>query len=423
MRKRIQPCDRLYWSISFADTFLDWSSIWRHCLRDYLLRAGQFGHGVIDCADNPVMTKNKITHFVWQRYAIAIAFGAMALVMMLFRQGAAVEVHIRLLLLAAVMLSSWFGGVGPGLVTTIFASIVIVFASTERLQLTDWNEFLRLIEFIVVALLITFLNDRRRRAQERAEHAQSQAEAANRGKDEFIATVSHELRTPLTAILGWIRALQLQPKDNQLPGIAVEAIERNARHLSQLIEDLLDMSRLSGGQFRLEIEPIDLAAVIESAIDVVRPALDAKGLRLRTRLKADVSNLLGDERRIKQVVWNLLSNAVKFTSEGGLIQVNLNTTDSHAYIVIKDTGIGIAPELLPHVFERFCQGDRSRQRNDGLGLGLAIAKELVELHGGTLEVHSQGQGKGAVFTIALPARSARRQLSTIKTKPTMASAV
>lgn len=369
------------------------------------------------------MKTSRVAYSSWHGFAITIVCGVMALVMLLIRHGPATDVHIRLLLLAAVMLSSWFGGVGPGLLTTLIASITIAFAPAVRFKLTDLNQVVRLVEFVVVSLLITFLNDRRRKAQEKAELAQNQAEAANRGKDDFIAAVSHELRTPLTAVLGWTRAVRFQQTDTNLLGNALDAIERNAKHLSELIDDLLDSSRISAGQLRLEVAPCDLAAVIRSAIDVVHPALDAKGIRFRTNLKEKTPTVLGDERRLQQVIWNLLSNAVKFTSDGGLIQVNLNNTDSHAQIVIKNTGIGIAPELLPHVFERFRQGDRSQQRHGGLGLGLAIAKELVELHGGTIEAHSKGQGKGAKFTITLPLRKAFRELSTIKHKPTIASAV
>jgi len=269
----------------------------------------------------------------------------------------------------------------------------------------------RLIEFVIVALLITFLNDRRRKAQKRAEIAQKEAETANRAKDEFLGTVSHELRTPLSAVLGWTQVLLSEENDRGLSVRALEAIERNARKQSQLIEDLLDVSRISAGQFRLEVDLIDLSTVIDAAIDVVRPAIDAKGLQLRTNIEGAAPSVFGDERRLQQAIWNLLSNAVKFTPEGGLIEIRLEYTDFHARIVVKDTGNGIDPELLPHVFERFRQGHQSgTTRHGGLGLGLSIARHLVELHGGRIEVSSGGEGQGAEFTIRLPLEDAIERL-------------
>jgi signal transduction histidine kinase len=341
----------------------------------------------------------------WRRYAVAVGCAVAALLMLLLREGPAAELNVRLLLLAAVMLSSWYGGLRPGIVTTLIAAAAITcsYSPSGDYLAIDLSHIVRLIEFVIVALLITFLNDRRRKAQQRAEIAQQEAETANRTKDEFLGTISHELRTPLTAVLGWTQVLLNEPKDRTLSVRGLNAIDRSARKQSRLIEDLLDVSRMNAGQLHLDIDSIDLPSVIEAAIDVVSPAADAKGLKLRTHIQGIARLVAGDERRLQQVVWNLLSNAVKFTPEGGVIEIRLEYLDSHSRIVVKDTGQGITPELLPHVFERFRQGDKSGPAsNAGLGLGLAIARQLVELHGGTIEAKSNGHGQGAEFIIQIP---------------------
>jgi signal transduction histidine kinase len=360
------------------------------------------------------MPNNKeASHSSWQRYAVAVGCAIVALLMILLREGPAAELNVRLLLLAAVMLSSWYGGLRPGIVTTLIAAGAInySYSSSGDYFRIDISHSVRLIEFVVVALLITLLNDRQRQAQERAEIAQKEAERANRAKDDFLGTVSHELRTPLSAVLGWTHVLLTEQNDQALSTRALEAIERNARKQLQLIEDLLDTSRINAGQFRLEVDLIDLSTVIDAAIDVVRPAIDAKGLQLKTNFPGFGPSILGDERRLQQALWNLLSNAVKFTPEGGLIEIHLEYADFHAHVVVRDTGNGIDPELLPHVFERFRQGHLSgAARHGGLGLGLSIARQLVELHGGTIEVSSAGEGQGAEFTIRLPLEDAIERL-------------
>ena len=230
-----------------------------------------------------------------------------------------------------------------------------------------------------------------------------QAEEANRTKDEFLATLSHELRTPLTSILGWSRMLassQLNPENIKR---ALESIERNARAQAKLIDDLLDVSRIITGKLRLEVRPVDLASVIEGAIESVRPAAEAKGIRLQRVLDTGQQVVSGDPERLQQVVWNLLSNAVKFTPKGGRVQVRLERINSHVEISVSDTGRGINPDVLPHVFERFRQADSSTAReHGGLGLGLAIVRHLVELHGGTVRAESAGEGQGTTFTVDLP---------------------
>jgi signal transduction histidine kinase len=365
----------------------------------------------------------KQKRFQWSGYAVAVASAIGALPMILFREGPAAELNLRLLLLAGVMFSSWFGGLGPGLLTTIVTSLTIAYAYAPagHFVSADLAHIVRLIEFIIVALLITFLNDRRREAQRRAERAQAQAESANRAKDEFLATVSHELRTPLTAILGWANVFRMDLSNQSLSYRALEAIERNARKQKELIEDLLDISRITAGQFRLDAGPIDLAEVINAAIEVVRPALDAKGLRLRTFAPNDSRMVMGDDQRLQQVIWNLLSNAVKFTPEGGVIEVHLDYTDSHAHIAIRDSGNGVDADLLPHVFERFRQGDMSRKRHGGVGLGLAIARELVEAHGGIISVRNV-EPTGAEFTIHLPLANLTHEQCLVRAPAATASA-
>lgn len=361
----------------------------------------------------------------WQHYVAALTCVLVALSTIVFRDGPAAEVNLRLLLLAGVMLSSWLGGLGPGLLATLFASVGLTYSNPPVGNLLSLESIhsLRLVEFIIVALLITFLNDRRRKAQSRAEIAQIEAEAANHAKDKFLATVSHELRTPLAAVTGWTKFLKANQNDRTVHTKAIEVIERNANKQLQLIEDLLDMAQLSEGQFQLVTAPTDLARVVELAVDVVRPAIDAKGLQLQTHIEADGPRLIADERRLQQVIWNLLSNAIKFTPEGGVIKLVLKHTDSLAYIIIKDNGIGIDSDLLPHVFERFHQGDLSKVKHGGLGLGLAIARDLVLLHGGTIEVVSRGVGQGTKFITRLPLANASREVSVTRSREALASAV
>jgi PAS domain S-box-containing protein len=255
----------------------------------------------------------------------------------------------------------------------------------------------------------TDIDDQKRAAEERArllaraEEARERAEEANRAKDEFLATLSHELRTPLTAMLGWTRMLRTRELDETTSAHALETIERNVRAQAQLIEDLLDVSRIITGKLRLDVSPVELIPVIEAALDSVRPAADAKLIQLQTTLDPLTEPVSGDTARLQQVVWNLVSNAVKFTGRGGRVEVRLGRVESHVEIAVSDTGQGISPEFLPHVFERFRQADSSTTRvHGGLGLGLAIVRHLVELHGGSVHAESQGHGLGSTFKVKLP---------------------
>ena len=243
-------------------------------------------------------------------------------------------------------------------------------------------------------------------AQTMAEHAHTmaeEAERANRLKDEFLGTVSHELRTPLNAILGYARMLRDGTVKRDRETRAAEIIERNATALTQIVEDVLDVSRIISGKTRLNVQCVELAAVVNEAVETVRPTVDAKGVQLQTVVDPRHPIVSGDPDRLQQVVWNLLSNAVKFTPSGGQIHLWLERTNSHVDIVVRDTGRGIRPDFLPHVFERFRQADgRVSREYNGLGLGLAISRHLVELHGGTIHAASDGEGKGATFRVRLP---------------------
>ncbi|HEX2672151.1 MAG TPA: ATP-binding protein, partial [Polyangiaceae bacterium] len=245
-------------------------------------------------------------------------------------------------------------------------------------------------------------------ARASAEHARSEAEASSRAKDEFLATVSHELRTPLNAMLGWSQLLT----NNTLPADklehAFEVIQRNVLAQSRLVEDLLDVSRIVSGQMRLDVRPVEPIRVVSAAIESAKPALEAKHIQLEVDLDVNAGQILGDATRVQQIVWNLLSNATKFTDKNGKITVRVARVDGSVEIVVSDTGQGIDPEFLPFVFDRFRQADGSfARRHGGLGLGLAIARHLVELHGGTIKVESAGTNCGSHFVVRLPYAGSR----------------
>lgn len=257
-----------------------------------------------------------------------------------------------------------------------------------------------------------------RAEQERAEllrrerDARADAEEANRLRDEFLATVSHELRTPLNAIVGWSRLLRSDQLDEQGLKHAMDVIERNAWAQKQIIEDMLDVSRIITGKLRIGLEPIALSTVIQAAIDVIQPAANAKQIKILTLIDSPDLRVNGDAERLQQVAWNLLSNAVKFTKPGGLVEVILRESEGQVEFTVGDNGPGIAPEFLPHVFERFSQADSSStRRHGGLGLGLAIARHLVELHGGTVKAVNRENGNGAILLVRLPSLAGQPSLA------------
>lgn len=238
---------------------------------------------------------------------------------------------------------------------------------------------------------------------EAAERARRDAEAANRAKDEFLATMSHELRTPLTAVLGWARILRTGSVDAATRERALETIERNAQAQAELVEDILDVSRIITGKLQLDVAPVDLENVVHAAHDVVRLAAQAKGVTLDVSLDPGAGPVMGDAQRLRQVVWNLLANAIKFSPSGGRVLVKLERAEETAKLTVRDNGAGIAANFLPHVFDRFRQADGSSTRqHGGLGLGLAIVRHLVELHGGSVRAESEGPGRGATFVVEIP---------------------
>lgn len=288
------------------------------------------------------------------------------------------------------------------------------------LQTKDGN--LREVEFVsnvyeedshqVIQCNIRDITDRKRAEEERrllletATTARAEADAANEIKDQFLATLSHELRTPLTSILGWSQLLNNGELDDATAKRALENVVRNARAQRHLIDDLLDVARITTGKLRLEVHAVKLAELIESVVDGVRPAADARGIRIDAVLDSVVRPISGDPDRLRQIFWNLLTNAIKFTPKGGAVQARLERIASHIEIIITDTGQGIDPELLPHIFNRFGTSNSSdSRRNGGLGLGLSIVRQLVELHGGSVTAQSPGEGLGSTFRVVLPVRS------------------
>jgi len=246
-------------------------------------------------------------------------------------------------------------------------------------------------------------SERLKLALDEAKKARAEAEQSSRLKEEFLATISHELRTPLSAILGWARILRLGQLSPENSGKALDTIERNARAQAQLVDDLLDVSRIITGKLRMDVRPSDPSSFIDAAVEAVRPAADAKGVRIQKVVDTGLVSIPGDPVRLQQVVWNLLSNAIKFTPRGGHVQIRSERVNSHLEIVVSDTGQGISADFLPHVFDRFRQADQKTSRHHGgMGLGLAIVRHLVEMHGGTVSANSDGDGKGATFTVSLP---------------------
>lgn len=292
----------------------------------------------------------------------------------------------------------------------------------EDLPLQTTNGNLREVEFVsnvyeeageeVIQCNIRDITERKRAEVERAllleiaQTARTEAEAANGIKDEFLATLSHELRSPLTSILGWSKLLATGKLDEEESKRAIETISRNASAQRQLIDDLLDVSRIMTGKLRLEVRPVALAPMIEAVAESVRPAADAKSINLETQLDSHLNSISGDPDRLQQIIWNLLSNAIKFTPTGGEVRVRLKGIASHVEITVSDSGQGISPELLPEVFDRFRTFDSSTtRRHGGLGLGLSIVRQFVELHGGIVVAESEGEGKGATFRVLLPVKS------------------
>ncbi|HSJ97436.1 MAG TPA: ATP-binding protein [Myxococcota bacterium] len=336
------------------------------------------------------------------------------------------------LLWPLIFFTSWFAGPAPGILATLASALLAALAlgSTHAGFPTELEVTL-LGTFIVAGLFGVYVANARdvlvaqqQRAAAAALLAQADAERSNRAKDAFLATMSHELRTPLSPILAWSRMLREGQLDTAERQKAIAVIERSAQAQAKLIEDLLDVSRIAEGKLRLQVRPFDLNQVVENAVETVRPAAEARSIRLQVVLDSSGAVVSGDPDRLQQLVWNLLSNAVKFTPKGGRVHVTLERVNSHVEIAISDTGEGLAPEQLAHIFDRFWQADASTTRtHGGLGLGLAIARQLAELHGGTLVAESAGEGQGSTFTVKLPVVPfSRRAGEAVRRHPMLAAA-
>jgi signal transduction histidine kinase/ActR/RegA family two-component response regulator len=315
-------------------------------------------------------------------------------------------------------------GVSLVVVSAIVTGVTVVWLTAREVQRTEERRS------VVEGALRAEIAQRRRVEEERAElldrerAARTEAEHASRAKDEFIATLSHELRTPLNSVLGWARLLRTGKLDPAALARAIQAIERGATTQAQIVDDLLDMARIVRGQLRLDARPLDLVPVVEAAIETVRPAAVARDLAIEAMLAPRLPGVLGDPGRLQQVAWNLLTNAIKFTPAGGRVQVRLERRDSAVVLSIRDDGIGIPPDFVPHVFERFRQADSSTTRaHGGLGLGLAIVRHLVEAHGGTVSAHSDGPGQGSTFRVYLPVAPPRVRVRADGPRPSPAPAL
>lgn len=282
--------------------------------------------------------------------------------------------------------------------TLVIALGSILAATVVALAIFTLNQDIN--KRVVVEEKLKTLNEE---LEQRVTNRTQQLEEANRARDEFLSILSHELRTPLNAMLGWSRLLQTGNLNEAKKAQAIEIIERNAQSQAQLIEDILDVSRIIQGKLRLHVRPVQPVTVIEAAIDAMRPAADARSIRIQAVLDSSAGPISGDPDRLQQVMWNLLSNAIKFTPKKGRVQVRLERINSHIEITVSDTGQGISPDFLPYIFDRFRQENSTSTRAyGGLGLGLAIVRQLVELHGGTVQAFSSGEGQGSTFTVNLP---------------------
>jgi signal transduction histidine kinase/ActR/RegA family two-component response regulator len=317
----------------------------------------------------------------------------------------------------AVMLTALCCGLSWGLASTMLSALAASFWLTPmgRPLITEPNDLTGMGLFLLVCVLIVWLAARvrahRKEAEQAAEEreelfireqfARKEAESANRAKDDFLAAVSHELRTPLHSILGWVQLLRQHEMSADETELAMESIERSARIQTQLISDLMDLSRMRMGKLRIEVQPVCLSEIVHSAIQTVLPAAKAKGITIDAPERPSVGPVLADPNRVHQIVWNLLSNAIKFTPSGGTIRALVTDNGDHAELMVIDSGQGIEASFLPLVFDRFQQATTKRNQG-GLGLGLSIVKELIELHGGRIEASSSGIGRGSVFRVTLP---------------------
>jgi|SRR5579872_2630257 len=349
------------------------------------------------------------------RYLLAVAvFAALISLTRISRAVFGVSFDSTTLIILWMITCAWYLGRGPGLaIAFLFEGLIDYYApgpkNTWRFTLTIFNRLL-LFGSVVWFAGARRLAERRLKAQqqvlegsvERERRARAEAEAANRLKDDFLATVSHELRTPLNAVLGWVSLLMRHDADAETRRRAIQGIDRGARAQAQIVDDILDTSRIVTGQLRIERQILPLAEAVREAVETMSVAAAAKRIAIETDLDAEAS-VQGDGVRLRQVAWNLVSNAIKFTPEAGRIEISVRSDGDVAELSVRDSGVGIDPVFLPHLFEPFRQADASMTREQGgLGLGLAITRRLVELHGGTIRAESAGTGQGTRVTVRLP---------------------
>lgn len=347
------------------------------------------------------------------RFGIALALIAAVVVLdrsttPLFDNGS----HL-ILLAIAVMAAAWFAGTGPALVATIVAAVL----GARHAHITEDTAYVHLALFLVHGLVLTGVIAELRRARREADQrardamaAQQQGESASRMKDEFLATISHELRTPLNAVLGWVHLLRTGKLDVSTAARGLETIDRNIRLQAQLTGDLLDVSKALTGKLRLEPQPSPLDESARQALASATPAAKAKGVRIDLSLPKDPVIVHGDPARLRQIAWQLLANAIKFTPRDGSVEMTVDTFGQDARLIVRDSGLGIDPDFLPRIFERFTQADPSPTRSaGGLGVGLALVRELVELHGGEVEARNRVDGSGAIFIVRFPLQPAQLQ--------------
>src|SRR5829696_9088198 len=353
------------------------------------------------------------------RFGIALGLVAVVFLLDTIAPSLIDDGSLFILLGTAVGATAWFAGTGPALAATVIAAVLGASRAGGPL---DGAIPIHLALFLVHGLLLTAvvaeLRSARRDAETRALEAQAarrEGEAANRMKDEFLATISHELRTPLNAVLGWVHLLRTVRLDSPTSVRGLESIDRNVRHQAQLTADLLDVSKALTGRLRLDSRPSLLDDAVRQAVSAASSAAKAKGVRLNLTAANPVA-VHGDGTRLRQIAWHLIANAIKFTPRGGTIDVAVRADGDEARLTVEDSGKGISPEFLPRVFERFTQADSSATRTaGGLGVGLALVRELVELHGGEIEAQNRAGGAGAIFTVRLPLQAGE---STQRAKPT-----
>ena len=357
------------------------------------------------------------------RYGLALASFALLLGISFFLPRILpFRIDLTGLIIIAMIASAWFLGLGPGLMIAVLFEVTLdYFARPPFAFKSAVIIFNRMLLFSSVVWFASWRRKAEKKLREQSEllqstlaserAARSQAETADRLKDEFLATVSHELRTPLSAILGWASMLQLDGIEEGMRRNALTVIERNAKAQAEIISDILDVSRIITGKLRIDARPIELEPIIRAAVDTLQLAANAKRISISLSLDSDAGAVVGDPDRLQQIIWNLVANAIKFTPEGGKAEVSLRRVDSNVELSVSDNGSGISSDFLPHVFERFRQADSSTTRtHGGLGLGLAIVRHLVELHGGSVVAESEGPGKGSRFTVLLPVQSAAPEL-------------